>query len=160
LNFPDSDRAVFDAHIATGGCFVAARLNPGENTENSKIQSNGLAAPLVFQFPGEKPFYPLALTGTGGHKTEVLLYVLSDQPFSSGGRLPLRFSGKMQSFAHGSVNILAAHTFLETGFQEFSEDLTHLCKFKGVLRPDQMRDDLLLEPAPGQTDFRETVIRW
>jgi hypothetical protein len=164
FEFGDSDRAVFDAHIAVGGCFVAARLNPDKETQSDEIHRNGLVAPLVFQFASEQPFYPLALTGTGGHKTEVLLYLLSDRPHKNDGRLPLRFSGSLRGDARFQSSLDRFNDTLvsESGFANaVLQDFPHLCKFKGILDPDQMREDLLFRPAPGQADFRENrILLW
>jgi hypothetical protein len=38
--------------------------------------------------------YPLALTPTSGHETQVLLYVLSERKWQNDGRLDLHYAGR------------------------------------------------------------------
>lgn len=151
FQYGQEDEAVFAEYIARNGCFVVARLNPGEDTTAHEIVSNGLAAPLILRFPNPVPMYPLALTGTGGFDTEVLLYVLTDAPVSAGDRITLR---SFDYRAHDMGSIL----------KNFSGDhpssFPILAKFRDRLRPDQMKEDLYFQPFPEARPFRETIRKW
>ena len=94
FQFGDEDKAAFEDHIARGWCFVVAKVNPTEQQKGYEIITEGLVAPLLLRFPCEKPIYPVALTGTGGHNTEILLYLASERKMSAEGRLTLRFAEK------------------------------------------------------------------
>ena len=165
-DFPvdEGDIPVLDAHISRGGCFVTARINPASHDNPKAVQHDGLAAPLIFQFAAEQPFYPLALTGTGGHETEVLIYLLSDKAWDAGDRLTLRYAGILDSDELGVLKNLAladTRTAENPDFLEgIAKGLTRLHKFKSRLSPGQMREDLIFTPAPGQQDYRERVFRW
>ena len=57
---------------------MVAHLAPDVDAASREAAYAGLAAPLILRLPSEKSIYPLALTGTGGFDTEVLIYVLAE----------------------------------------------------------------------------------
>ncbi len=45
-------------------------------------------------------------------------------------------------------------------FDDVPDKSMMLCKFKGRLTPDQMKQDLILKPAPDNEPYRETKVVW
>jgi hypothetical protein len=43
---------------------------------------------------------------------------------------------------------------------EWEEKASYLCKFKGTLTPDQMREDLVFERVPDSTPYRARIVDW
>ncbi|MEW6356211.1 MAG: DUF2330 domain-containing protein [Planctomycetota bacterium] len=157
FKFDDSDREAFGKYIGRGWCFVVAKVNPSSKTQAHKIAMQGLAAPLIMRFPTEKAVYPLALTGTGGQPTEILLYTATRQKMTTDGRLELWFAGQ----SRGSWLESYAGDVEPKGFIAPSKEaLSCLCKFKGTLTPDQMRDDLYLANAPDNVPYQKHITRW
>lgn len=139
--FDDRDRVVIDEYILRGWVFVTAKLDQG-----AKGARGRMVPPLLLQFASRDVTYPLALTGTGGHVTEVLLYVFALTRMDAGDRLPLHFSGKWEGDPplSGSLKWTAP---------------VYVTKFRGQLAPDQMRSDLVLKPAPGNVSYRRWEFR-
>jgi hypothetical protein len=156
FKFGDADRAAFDAYISRGWCFVVTKINPTPEQGEREIVSEGLAAPLVLRFPHPNPVYPLILTGTGGHETEILIYLAAQEKMLCDKRLPLRFAGPFK----GKLNLLAASIEPTNFFATDDLSLPYLCKFKGALKPADMAQDLDFAPAPNQPDYQEHILRW
>ncbi len=182
FKYTESDISVFEAHISDDWCFATVTVKPEEEWASTGVKE-GLFAPIVFRFPTEKPVYPLALTGTAGHPTTVLLYLISNQFYSSNDRIKIRHASKESTEATTSllretdyfqitrdeestkadskpktnvVNVRRADPIFR---REISE-LTHLMKFKSELSADEMSTDLIFEPTPKQKTFTETLWRW
>jgi hypothetical protein len=102
------DTTVFDSYVSKGWCFVVAIINPSRGEEEHMIVSEGLAAPLILRFPHTTPIYPLALTGTGGFDTEILVYLASSEKMTAHDRLTLRFAGEMEDMYERSSTLLKA----------------------------------------------------
>lgn len=157
--FGAEDRAAMDGYLAEGWCFVVARIDPTADTADSKVISGGLAAPLIMRFASPQPVYPLALTGTGGHDTEVLIYLASRHRMQVDGGLALRYAGPWKG--DRIVSMLQSATpggfFPEASFQE---KFPYLCKFKGHLSPVQMQKDAQFEEATEDTPFRDHEYAW
>jgi hypothetical protein len=157
FQFDDTDTQVFDEYLRRGWCFVVARIDPSSAADDQIVASEGLVAPLIMRFQTEAPVYPLALTATSGHNTQVLLYVLSEKKWQSGGRLVLEYAG-------GDVHLY--HELLERGvepegfFSSAEIALSYLCKFEDSLTPEQMREDLVLAPAKDKEPYRKHIIQW
>lgn len=138
FTFDERDRAVFDNYIRRGWMFATAKLDSGAKGAQARM-----VPPLLLQFASREATYPLALTGTGGHATEVLLYVFAHARMDAGGRLPLHYSDQWEGTPPlgGSLKWTAP---------------IYLTKFRGQIAPDQMRLDLELKPAPSNASYR----RW
>ena len=156
FHYGQEDKAVFAEHILREGCFVVAMLNPGDGTPAAEIVSNGLAAPLILRFPHPVPMYPLALTGTGGFDTEVLLYVATDTPVWAGDRITLRYFDDNGHRFQDQFGLIAPETFFEDHLLSFK----YLAKFRDRLHPEQMKEDLQFQPFPEAQPFRETIRTW
>jgi len=156
FKFSDDDLTAFDAYTSRGWCFVVAKINPPQQTREAEIVTDGLAAPLVLRFPHPHPVYPLVLTGTGGHETEILIYIAANDKMSCGNRLPLLFSGALSESRLNAALAVEPEGF----FTGKNLDLPYLCKFKGTLKPADMTRDLDFAPAPSQADYRAHVLRW
>lgn len=163
FRFGKEDRAVFDAYLAKGWCFVVAKIDP--KSEKSGMESEGLAAPLMLRFPCAAPVYPTALTATAKQDTEMLIYLLAKDKMTCSGRLPLRFAERM---VDGGERLSGMFPFDElaascepAGFLTPADlDCNWLCKFKGTLSPAQMAEDFVFAVSPDAAPYREHVTRW
>jgi hypothetical protein len=150
FGFEESDSEVFDQYVKKGWCFVTAKVNKKVDSNSEVAISEGLAAPLILRFDSKKAIYPMALTGTTGVETEVLLYILADHKMKCGERLKLTFFGETTS------------PFKRTDSSEFFRDIKteswQMSKFKGTLSPDQMKEDIVFNQAKDDKPYRK--IRW
>jgi hypothetical protein len=161
FGFGSEDTQVLQDYGDRGWCFVAAKIQPQPGTQRREIVAEGLAAPLILEFPCDKPVYPLALTATAGSQTEILIYTLSDRKLTCGGKLKLRHAGYTIAW-----NVL--RSVLTTAELDEWPVLRHvppetslmLCKFKGRLTPAQMKEDLTFDAAPDNQPRRERKIAW
>lgn len=154
FNFNEKDKGSFDKYISQGWCFVVAKINPEEGRKEQEIVSQGLAAPLILRFPCKRPVYPVALTGTGGHDTEILIYLASEtKMICDDKRMTLRFAG---AFNKSVLDYSKTEpiNLIKTG------NLNYLCKFKDKLTPAQMSSDITFSPAKDKETYREYVFRW
>lgn len=157
FTFADKDLAAFDAYLAKGWCFVVAVIRPSIGADRLRIVSDGLAAPLILRFPHAHPVYPLALTGTGGFETEILVYLIAPAKVTAPEYLPLRFADKLVA---GDQVQLSFDT-VPRGILDLTK-VRHatLCKFKDRLTPDRMREDIVFGKAEDDAPYREHVFRW
>jgi hypothetical protein len=155
--FTHEDRAVFDAYISRGWCFVVAKIPPRLEQVDWQIVSEGLAAPLILRFPHPNPVYPLALTGTVGHETQILLYLAGGTKMSCGDRLALRFSGKLWD---GRLDPLLTEAEPNGFFRPQDLSSLYLCKFKATLTPGEMTTDIDFRFAGDTTDYQEHIVEW
>lgn len=163
FTFTEKNKSAFDEYIKQGWCFVVAQVKVNAekaHEESSVVLSEGLIAPLILRFQHEIPVYPLALTATGGQETEVLIYLAAKNKMSCGDRLQLQYAGHSGlSYDLGS----SIQTNVEPkGFfkPEDLSSLPYLCKFKGILTPSQMKEDISFVPASDNRFYREHIIRW
>ena len=155
FGFEEKDSKVFDQYVKKGWCFVTAKVHKKVNSTTEGTISEGLAAPLILRFDSKEAIYPIALTGTTGDSTEVLLYIFSDHKMECGDRLKLEFSGeKRNPFWQGTSLIVEPNDF----FHDVKTELRQMCKFKGTLTPDQMKEDIVFRQAKDDKPYRE--IRW
>jgi hypothetical protein len=158
FKFEDKDRAAFDSYISKGWCFVVAIINPSTGEEQRRIVSEGLAAPLILRFPHTNPTYPVALTGTGGFGTEIVIYLASSRKMTANDRLTLRFAGEMRKWL--SRELLSAGINPEGFFDPKKINFPYLCKFKDRLTPDRMREDIIFSEAEDDKPYREQIVKW
>ena len=161
FRFGPEDEAAMQAYLDKGWGFTVAKIRPSVGRPTPTPSSEGLADPLILRFPSANPIYPLALTATGGHDTEVLIYLASDIPRTCDRRLPVRYAGK----GPRPFDLCDLMTDQDEAFWSKDElsgkyPFTRLAKFKGTLTPEQMRKDLEFLPDPNQTDYREHIYRW
>jgi len=150
--FDENDVAAFDDYIRRGWCFVVARVKPDAELD----AEDGLVDPLIMRFPVEQPVYPLALTGTGGHDTKVLLYILAQSKMTANGKMTLRHAG------HSNLRSVRSYVVTEPPnfFDEKEIESYFLTKFRDTLSPSQMAEDIYFSPAPDDTPYRKTRISW
>ena len=156
FKFGDEDKVSFDSYVAKGWCFVVANINPTGAQSDGEIVAEGLAAPLILRFPVKDPIYPVALTATGHHDTEILIYLASATKMTCDKRLKLKFA-KAVDYPPVS-NLLNVEP---TGFFD-NEDWSYhyLCKFKDTLSSAQMTEDITFTAAPDNEPYREHVVKW
>ncbi len=154
----DADTRALADYISRGWCFVAARIDPPADALPGDVTSEGLAAPLILQFPHDAPVYPLQLTGSGGYDTEVLIYLLSDRKWTATDRMMLRYYD-----VHPDVRLVGTLDFFSEPPQILNldaEKLSHRHKFKELLTPARMSSDLLFSPASDSEPYREHRYEW
>ena len=157
FEYSPQDVQVFDRYIQDGWCFVAAKskILP----YNDGHVSSGLFAPLILKFASKKPVYPLALTSTGGHDTEILLYLISEMQYRCDERLKLRYvrGGNSSLWAlENCSQFIEPHGFLD----DIKLPYTYLHRFKGKMTSEQMKEDLVFEPVDTTKTYREFRVRW
>jgi hypothetical protein len=154
FKFGAEDTVSFNSYLAKGWCFVVAKIRPTAAHDEREVVAEGLAAPLILRFPVKAPIYPVALTATGGHKTEILIYLASATKMTCDKRLKLRYAGKAPS---SLLNILYG-TEPEGFFGDW--DYPYLCKFKDTLSPADMTEDITFHPASDNEPYREHLVEW
>lgn len=157
FKFGKEDKAGFDSYIARGWCFVVANIKPSQEQKEREIVSEGLAAPLILRFSSKAPVYPVVLTGTGNHNTEILIYLAVASKMTCGDRLTLRFAGEMYKNA---LDPLVAATEPAGFFKRDEVSYSYLCKFRDVLTPARMAEDITFAPASDNTPYREHIVQW
>lgn len=151
------DIAAFESYVSKGWCFVVAIVDPTRKGDGHRAVSQGLAAPLILRFPHERPVYPVALTATGGFKTEILVYLASATKMSCDDRLTLRFAGEIPRSPHMQ---LLPYTEPQGFFDPATLDFQYLCKFKDRLTPEEMTEDIVFTEAEDETSYREHIFKW
>ncbi len=157
FKFNENDREVFSNYVNKKWCFVTATVR--QNTRDEKISVRGLVAPLILKFESDKAIYPLALTSVIGSQTEILLYTLSDNKLSCNERMKLRYSGTIRTKDFFDSLLTYSQTETKSIFDGLSEKMT-ICRFKGKLTSEQMKQDLEFEDAKDNEPFRERRIVW
>jgi hypothetical protein len=130
-------------------------VSPEARVVGEQQIAEGLIAPLILRFASPQPVYPMALTGTVGRDTQVLLYVYSDHRLDGDGRVELHAA------VESHANVAA---FVETDphgfFTEREKELGFITEFKGILTPEQMHDDLRFTVASEDESYHERVVRF
>lgn len=155
FKFGPEDEKAFQSYLDRKWCFVAAKIDPQFDPSNPLEVSSKLLAPLVLRFPTEKPVYPTSLTATGGHATEILIYLITDEPMKTDAPPAMRFrgplDGRQKSAIVSGLMDLEPDGFLENSLLDFK----FLSKFKATLGPAQMERDIEFHPDPGGREVRE-----
>ncbi|MFA6103684.1 MAG: DUF2330 domain-containing protein [Victivallaceae bacterium] len=157
FKFGKEDKAGFDSYISRGWCFVVANIKPTQDQKEQEIVSEGLAAPLILRFFHIQPVYPVVLTGTGNHDTEILIYMATSSKMNCGDRLTLRFAGKI---GENILNHLAMETEPKDFFKPQDLACSYLCKFRDVLPASKMTQDITFTPASDNTPYQEHIVKW
>jgi hypothetical protein len=156
FRFDEADTQVFDEYLRQRWVFVVARIDPSAGQGGEEVVSEGLVAPLILRFQAEAPVYPLALTATAGQPTQILLYLLGEGKWESDGRLDLHYAGEVPS----SIRLLERDIEPEGFFDDVEGTFPVLCKFKGTLAPEEMREDLTFKVAEDDKPYRKRVVTW
>lgn len=147
------DKAALQAYIDRGWCFVASKIDPVTDPKDHSKVSNHLLAPLVLRFPTPHPVYPTALTATGGHNTEILIYLASNTPVSTISPIKLRYH-------KNGVDDLSYYTGPSGSPEPTTFQFKYLSKYKGTLTPAQMEKDMEFLPGHEIPDYRERTYAW
>ncbi len=154
-----ADREVLGAYARRGFCFVTARVRPAAREEaEERIREEGLAPALVLAFDTPQAFYPLALTAAGGGETEVVLWVVAPHRMDPRSRLRTLFAGEREGESWGAF--MAGSKRVPEVLRQERWPQHWLTKLKGRLTAEEMREDLILQPAETDEPRRETVFRW
>jgi hypothetical protein len=120
-----------------------------------------LLAPLILHFSTTNPVYPTALTATGGHPTEILIYLASREPMKTTSDLKLKFSGGAGRIFMPLLSFdLEGNPEVLDWFNLIFQGQIHLSKFKATLMPEQMARDIEFLPDPEAKPSRELVFKW
>ena len=155
--YGDNDISVFKDYIVKQWCFVVAKIRP--DAELNKVESRGMVAPLVLKFKTEKAIYPLALTSLVGQDTEVLLYTLTENKQTCGNLIPLKRSKLIETSFQLESFFQRSDMERQIIIGDLPEKMS-LCKFKKILKPEQMKTDLIFESAEDNEPYIERKIMW
>lgn len=155
FNFDHEDEQAIQSYIDRKWCFVASKVTTATDLTKKESVSEGLLAPLLLRFSTPYPVYPTALTATGGHSTEILIYLASKEPFQTTSALECRFHGEISD--SWTIQRFLAD---EKSFNNLPTNTNHLSKFKASLTPAQMAKDIEFLPDPGAPPYREHAYRW
>ena len=155
FGFGEKDSIVFEQYVKKDWCFVTAKIGKDVSLNSREAISEGLAAPLILRFDSKEAVYPMALTGTTERNTEVLLYVFSDHKMECGDKLKLKyFDERSNPFERGAFSTVKPDGF----FDNIETKAQKVCKFKGTLKPDQMKEDIVFKKAKDNKPYRK--IKW
>ena len=98
------------------------------------------------------------LTGAATKETELLLYVQCKNKLDLKNKLPLKYAKQIKQ------KILPL-LFLEKVYHperlhHFDFDLPYMMKYKGILTPVQMKEDIIFTEAHDRKDHQEVIIKW
>lgn len=155
--FEDADSRAFQDYTERGWHFVVAQVHSPENVWSRELISEGLVAPLIMRFPTPSPVYPLALTSLTGSRTKVLIYTLAEHKLTCSGRVPLRSA---KDLGYGLSALADLGELLPSFTKGNGSGAHYLCKFRGVLTPEEMKEDLQFDRAAHDEPEKEWFIRW
>lgn len=155
FSFDQEDEQAIQSYIDRKWCFLASKVTTAADLTSKESVSEGLLSPLVLRFPTPNPIYPTALTATGGHSTEILIYLLSKEPFKTSSDLECRSRTQVD----GSWDIQDFFVINKSP-ENLPKNTNHLGKFKATLTPAQMAKDIEFLPDPGAQPYREHIYRW
>lgn len=157
FRFDETDVETFQSYIDRGWCFTTATVDASVAADDPGAVSGNLLAPLILDFPIDTPVYPTALTATGGHDTEILIYMATRIPRKTTSDLELRFLGHMEGMMYFLLPLKLTYMDAEVDLMPTLEsEIFHLHKFKSTLTPAQMAEDIEFLPDPDAQPYRET----
>lgn len=161
FEFGDEDAAAFQDYIDREWVFVVANIAADaelEDVVSTQHHWQTMTAPLIMRFETSAPVYPLALTGTGGHNTEVILYTLARHRIDSNGRIEMQYAN---STSLDIIEKLREHVEPAGIFDGLDVDnLNYLCRFRENLVPEGMAEDIVFERAATNRPYGHREIRW
>lgn len=157
FSFDPKDAKAIQSHIDRKWCFVTAKVDASISSANRAQISSKLLAPLILTFPTPRPVYPTALTATGGHSTEILIYLASKGPMKTEAPLTLRYRDS-RDLTRIWPELCGVEP--EEQFESMPQGLGYLTKFKSILTPEEMEKDIEFIPDPGAQPYRDHVYRW
>jgi hypothetical protein len=164
FQFSKDDEAAFERYVKAGWCFVTAKVTPGKDREFGGRE--GLVNALMLYFKTKDPVYPLALTGTIGTQTEVVLYVFAKGKQDAPAGFECEYAGDVGAVLTDQLGVLSEHAKSD-GIIEPKDFFTgidmncgYMCKFRGKLSAAQMKDDLIFKKAPDNEPYRKRIIKW
>lgn len=157
FSFDPKDAKAIQSHIDRKWCFVTAKVDASISSANRAHISRKLLAPLILTFPTPRPVYPTALTATGGHSTEILIYLASKGPMKTEAPLTLRYRDS-RDLTRIWPELCGVEP--EEQFESMPQGLGYLTKFKSILTPEEMEKDIEFIPDPGAQPYRDHVYRW
>jgi len=159
FSFTQSDMEVFDRYVRKGWCFVTAMVRTDALTKRI-ADYEGMVDPLILSFTSPSPVYPLALTSTTGTNTELLIYLLADRRMDCGDRVRMWYANTNSEEWSGYLYSWEDTTNFVVCSEGWETNLAFLCKFKGVLTPAQMTQDLEFAACPDNKPYRKRIVRW
>jgi hypothetical protein len=155
FSFDPADANVFEQYVKKRWCFVTAKVNRNADSNLPRFDVQGLTAPLIVRFDSKQLVYPMALTAAASDRTELLLYVLADHKVNCSANLKPAFAGRINvsPFYRPEAYNLEPAGFFDTLTKK---ENWYISKFKGVLTPPQMKDDIIFNSAPDDNPYRQT----
>lgn len=152
FKYNEQDTVVFESYIKRDWYFVTARIRTSQ--ENNVRGKDGMVSPLVLRFSTSSPVYPLALTGTTGGPTQIILYILANNKMLTDSKLNLVFAGKKSNPL--KFNVTEPENFLSSSELK----LSYISKYSGILSPDNMKNDLAFTSATNDMPYQTKIYRW
>jgi uncharacterized protein (DUF2336 family) len=158
--FPKNRADVLRSYVRKRWVYVAMRIDPGSLTsDNEQKLHRGELQPVRFRFPTKQAVYPLQISALNAGKTEVLLYLLGDQPlvyasgptntgFSLRASLPLlpQMGGDPDYDTFPKVNGAVLPLTWEA-LNLATNTALHLAKYRAVYTSPAMTGDLSFKSA-------------
>jgi len=158
FKYNEQDTDVFESYIERDWYFVTARLD----RERRTWQEDGMVSPLVLRFSTSSPVYPLALTGTTGGRTQIILYVLAHNKMLANSSLGLVYADKYKPILEfsGEDQLKTIETEPENFLSNSESNFTYMSKYRGILEPADMKNDLVFTSATDDMPYRPKIYRW
>lgn len=158
--FPTERRDLLEHYTRKKWVYVAMRIDPNalEKDEVKKLKVGELQ-PIRFAFASDEMVYPLKISSSNAGETELLLYLLADDP------MVVKAENKRQDFSieNNLLPYISSHTiqYLDLKYGTYRKtgkvdlpltwealDITgeiklSLCKYKTVYTSEEMTDDLV-----------------
>jgi len=119
-----------------------------------------LADPIILKFPAHEAVYPLSLTANTKQPTKILIYILGKSKMACGGRLETVFAEE-RPFRDSKMfdREIEPDGFLDDVHGSLLLN-PYITKFRGILKPEEMKQDLVFTPAPDNLPVREHLTIW
>lgn len=149
------DRKALDAYVRRGWCFATARIRKGTREIHG---TETMVLPLVLYFDSPEPVFPLALTGTIGGTTRVLLYALADTGLEGSDPFKVEFAcPSPTNWVEWCRPFLDPPDFFSQC--SLAPRVGRLTKLSAYVPPNSMKQDLVLRQARHE-DSPRTLYRW
>jgi len=158
FDYDDHAEEVLKDYMERGWCFTAMRIDPSMAAGVGYDLLEGTIDPLRFTFNTSRPVYPLYISSLNPGMTEVLLYVIGDQPYHHEDMV-LEYAERWQP-----VQVAALEAFSDLAGKMENAGGCYVTKLRREhYYPDQMQDLYLtaadqktLEPwTAGLVDYRD-----
>jgi hypothetical protein len=155
LGYGPEDEAALERYADRGWCFVTAKVRAEPPEERCPIRL-GLTEPLVLEFATDRPVYPLALSAPAGVETRVVIYVIAPHCARAEGRLEMRGAARLEGSPWPSGEPTNPPEYRNPPcLRDARYHQPWLTKLDGELGPGELRENLVLDSATEDSEYRE-----